>query len=211
MTTSTRTLRIFMTLSLFSLVPAAFAQTVGGTFRVDTDKGTRTIEFNATGQAAGRASGDLALTEPIALPDQDVDGAGEPEVKETTLSVRVAVDCMKVERNRAVVGGQVRESNVQSYIGRRMLLTVEDNAEAAPDRYTFGFYRSTSPTWVPSDAELKFDEGAGMMWIATDAERDDDKGISSQPREQGVCEAFPLASYELEDLPKDGGDVQVKP
>jgi hypothetical protein len=214
MTTSTRTLRIIMTLSLFALVPAAFAQSVGGALRAETDKGVRTIEFNATGQSDGRASGDLALTEPIAIPDQDVDGAGEPEIKESTLSLRVAVDCLKVERNRAVLGGQIRESNVQSYVGRRMLLTVEDNAEAetpAPDRYTFGFYRSASPTWVPSDAELKFDEGAGLMWIATDAERDDDKGISSQPREPGDCEAFPLAAYELEDLPKDGGDIQVKP
>jgi hypothetical protein len=94
-----------------------------------------------------------------------------------------------------------------------MLLTVEDNAGAenpAADRYTFGFYLP-APTWVASDAELKFDPGVGLTWIATDAERDDDKGISSQPREPGQCEGFPLASYELEELPKDGGDVQVKP
>jgi hypothetical protein len=212
MTTSTRTRRIVLTLALLSLVPAAFAQTVGGSVRAETGKGTRTIEFNAKGLSNGRASGDLVLTEPIALPDQDVDGAGEPEVKETALSLRVAVDCMKVERNRAVLGGQIRESNVQSYVGRRMLLTVEDNAEAEnADRYTFGFYRSTLPTWVPSDAELKFDPGAGLTWIATDAERDDDKGISSQPREQGQCDGFPLGLYELEELPKDGGDIQVKP
>ena len=214
MTTSTRTRRIIVTLSLFFLVPAAFAQTVAGSFHAEAGKGTRTIEFNAKGQSAGRASGDLALTEPLALPDQDVDGAGDPEVKETTLSLRVAVDCLKIERNRAVLGGQVRESNVQSYVGRRMLLTVEDNADAenpAPDRYTFGFYRSTLPAWVPSDAELKFDSGAGLMWVATDAERDDDKGISSQPLEQGQCEGFPLALYELEELPRDGGDIQVKP
>jgi hypothetical protein len=211
MTTTTRTI---MALSLLCLVPAAFAQTVGGSLRADTGNGVRTIEFNASGQSGGRASGDLALTEPIALPDQDVDGAGEPEVKETTLSLRVAVDCLKVEGNRAVLGGQVRDSNVQSYVGRRLLLTVEDNAGAekpAPDRYAFGFYRPTLPSWVPTDAELKFDSGAGLMWIATDAERDDDKGISSQPREQGQCEGFPLASYELEELPKDGGDIQVRP
>ena len=210
MTTSTRTRHIVMTLSLLSLAPAVFAQTVTGSVRAETGKGIRTIEFNATGLSGGRASGDLALTEPIALPDQDVDGSGEPEVRETTLSLRVAVDCLNVERNRAVLGGQIRESNVQSYVGRRMLLTVEDNTENA-DRYTFGFYRSTLPTWVPSDAELRFDPGAGLMWIATDAERDDDKGISSQPREQGQCDGFPLALYELEELPRDGGDIQVKP
>jgi hypothetical protein len=214
MTTSRRALRIIMALSLFSLVPAAFAQTVGGAFRIDSEKGALTIEFSATGLSAGRASGDLALTQPLALPDQDVDGAGDPEIKETTLSLRVAVDCLKVERNRAVLGGQVRDSNVQSYVGRRMLLTVQDNADAeepAPDLYAFGLYGATSPTWVPSDAELKFDPGVGMTWIATDAERDDDKGISSKPREQVDCEAFTLASYELEELPKDGGDIQVKP
>lgn len=212
MTTSTRTLGLLMTLSLFSLVPAAFAQTAGGTIRADTEKGARTIEFNATGLSSGRASGDLVMTEPLALPEQDVDGTGDPEIRETTLSLRLAVDCMKVERNRAVLGGQVLEANVESYVGRRMLLTVEDNAEAAePDRYTFGFYRSTLPAWVPTDGELEFDPGAGMMWIATDAERDDDKGISSQPREQGDCEAVPLAAYELEDLAKEGGDIQVKP
>jgi len=211
MTTSARTTKsIILTLALFSLVPASFAQTVGGSLRAESDRGVRIIEFNARGLSGGRASGDLALTEPLALPDQDVDGAGEPEVRETTLSVRLDVDCMKVERNRAVVGGQVRDSNVQSYIGRRMLLTVEDNAEG-PDRYTFGLYRPTLPTWVPSDAELKFDPGVGMTWIATDAEREDDRGISSQPREQGDCEAFPLALYELEDLPRDGGDIQIRP
>jgi len=148
------------------------------------------------------------LTEPIALPDQGRRRRRDPEVKEQTLSVRVDVDCMRVERNRAVIGGQVRDRTSRSYVGRRMLLTVEDNAEAekpAPDRYTFGFYRSTLPTWVPSDAELKFDSGPGLTWIATDAERDDDKGISSQPRESGQCEGFPFALDELEELPKDGG------
>jgi hypothetical protein len=75
MTTSTRIRRIVMTLALLSLVPAAFAQTVGGSVRAESGKGVRTIEFNAKGLSDGRASGDLALTETIALPDQDVDGA----------------------------------------------------------------------------------------------------------------------------------------
>ena len=210
MRTSVRTRYILMTLALLSLVPAAFAQTVAGTVRVETDKGARTIEFSATGISGGRASGDLALTQPLELPDQDVDGTGDPAIKDSTLTLRVAVDCMKVDRNRAVVGGQVRDANVPSYVGRRILLTVEDNVEG-PDRYTFGFYGSLSPTWVPSDAELKEDPGVGLTWIATDAERDDDKGISSQQPKEVDCEAFSLAAYDLDELPKDGGDIQVKP
>lgn len=208
-----RALRIAALASL-TLVPAAFAQNVGGTLRTETDRGTRAIEFNATGTSGGRASGDILLSEPVVLTGQDVDGdgIGDPEIRET-VSLRIAVDCLKVERNRAVLGGLVRESSA-GYVGRRMLLTVEDNAETErrePDRYSFGLYRSTAPTWVPTDAELHFDEGAGMEWVATDAERDDDKGISSRPRPEVDCEAFPLTSFDLEDLSADDGDVQIRP
>ncbi len=196
-----------------TLVPAALAQNVGGTFRTETAGGIRAIEFNATGTSGGRASGDILLSEPVVLTDQDVDGdgTGDPEIRET-VSLRIAVDCLKVEGNRAVLGGLIRESSAGNYAGRRMLLTVEDNAEneREPDRYSFGLYRATAPTWVPTDAELRFDEGAGMEWVATDAERDDDKGISSRPRPEVDCEAFPLTSHDLEDLSADDGDVQIR-
>jgi len=205
-----------LALAMFSLVPAAFAQSASGGFQVKNDDGILSIEFNATALTNGRASGDLKLTGPISIPDQDVDGdkTGDPSTKETTLSLSVDVDCMKVQDNRAVLGGLIKESSVDAYIGRRLLLTVEDGAagkEGEPDRFTWGQYRSTEPTWVASDAELKFDEGVGLKWVATDAERDDDKGISSTPAPAGDCRGFSLASYELEDLPKDGGDIVVKP
>ncbi len=209
--------KILVTLSLFALVPAAFAQTVGGSFRTETGNGTRTVEFSATGDPRGGASGDIALTEPVAVPDQDVDGDGsaDPELKEgTTLTLRIAVDCMTVEGNRAVIGGVVRDSNVRSYFGRRMLLTVEDNAGSErrdPDRFAFGFYRATAPTWVPSDAELERDPGVGLTWWATDAEREDDTGISSEQPKEVDCHAFALSSFDLEDLPAEAGDVQIRP
>lgn len=205
-----------LALAMFFLVPAAFAQSASGGFQVKNDDGILSIEFNAKALLNGRASGDLKLTGPISIPDQDVDGdeTGDPSTKATTLSLRVDADCLKVQDNRAVLGGLIRESSVDTYIGRRMLLTVEDGDEGdkgEPDRYTGGQYRSTEPTWVASDAELKSDEGVGMKWIATDFERDDDKGISS-PAPAGIdCQSFSLSSYELEDLPKDSGDILVKP
>ena len=209
-----RALRIAALASL-TLVPAAFAQNVGGTFRTETERGIRAIEFSATGTSSGRASGDILWSEPVVLTDQDVDGdgTGDPEIREI-VSLRIAVDCLKVERSRAVLGGLIRESSAGSYVGRRMLLTVEDNAETErrePDRYSLGLYRPTAATWVPTDAELHFDPGAGMEWVATDAERDDDKGISSRPRPEVDCEAFPLTSFDLEDLSADDGDVQIRP
>jgi hypothetical protein len=205
-----------LALAMFFLVPAAFAQSASGGFQVKNDDGILSIEFSAQAFSNGRASGDLKLTTPISIPDQDVDGdkTGDPSTEGTTLSLRVDVDCMRVQDNRAVLGGLIRESSVDTYIGRRLLLTVEDGAagkEGEPDRFTWGQYRQTEPTWVASDAELKFDEGVGLKWVATDAERDDDKGVSA-PAPAGIdCQSFSLASFELQDLPKEGGDIMVKP
>lgn len=157
-----------------------------------------------------------SVTGQLSVPDQDVDGdgTGDPSATATTLSLRVDVDCVRVQGNRAVLAGQVRESNVSTYVGRRMLLTVEDGGEgknAGPDRYTWGQYRSTAATWIASDGELAFDPGVGLTWIATDSERTDDVGIPSNPPAGIDCQSFPLSSYALEDLPLGSGNIQVKP
>ena len=214
----TRAMRVFfstLALAMCFLVPAALAQSASGGFHADSGDGTRNIEFNAKTQN-GRTSGDLKFSGPVSIPDQDVDGdgSGDPSATATTLSLRVDVDCLRVQGKRAALSGQVKESNVAAYVGRRMLLTVEDGGEgnnAEPDRYTWGQYRSTAATWVASDAELEVDTGVGLMWIATDFERDDDAGVpSTQPA--GVdCQSFPLSSYALEDLPQGSGNIQVKP
>jgi len=211
--------RVFLStlaLAVFFLAPAAFAQSASGGFHAVSDDGTRHIEFNAKVHPNGSTSGDLKFTGPLSIPDQDVDGdgTGDPGATETTLSLSVDVDCLRVEGNRAVLAGRVKQSNIDAYVGRRMLLTVEDGGEgknAEPDRYTWGQYRSTAATWVASDAELVSDPGVGLMWTATDFEQPDDIGIpSSQPA--GVdCRSFPLSSYALEDLPQGSGNIQVKP
>src|SRR5882672_564778 len=129
-----RAARVFLStlaLAIFTLVPSAFAQSVSGGFHADTDAGTRNIEFNARLNPNGSASGDLKFTGPLSVPDQDVDGdtTGDPSATATTLSLRIDVDCVKVHANRAAVGGVVKESSISAYIGRRMLLTVEDGGE----------------------------------------------------------------------------------
>src|SRR5438067_1581470 len=163
--------RVFLSTVVFTflLVPATFAQSASGGFHVVSDEGTRNIEFNAKLNPNGSASGDLKFTGPLSVPDQDVDGdgTGDPNATAATLSLRVDVDCLKVAGNRAVVAGLVKESSIGAYVGRRVLLTVEDGGEgnnAEPDRYTWGQYRSTAATWVASDAELEFDSGVGLTW-----------------------------------------------
>jgi hypothetical protein len=213
---ATRVFLPALALALFLLVPAAFGQSANGGIHIVTDDGTRNIEFNAKLDSHGSASGEVKFTGPLSVPDQDVDGdgTGDPSATSSTLSLRVEIDCLKVAGNRAVLAGLVKESNVGAYIGRRMLLTVEDGGEgnnAAPDRYTWGQYRSTAANWVASDAELDFDPGVGLTWTATDFERTDDTGVPSS-RPSGVdCKSFSLSSYALEDLPEGSGNVQVRP
>jgi len=211
--------RVFLSalaLATLFLVPATFAQSASGGFHAVGDAGTRNIEFNAKLHPNGSASGDLKFTGPMSVPDQDVDGdgTGDPGAEEATLSLRVDVDCLKVEGSRAALAGRVREASVTAYVGRRVVLTVEDGGEgnnAAPDRYTWGQYRSTDSTWVASDAELDVDPGVGLMWFSSDAEREDDIAVPSS-RPAGIdCRSFPLSSYALEDLSKGSGNIQVKP
>src|SRR3954466_4028444 len=128
---ATRVFLPLLALALFLLVPAAFGQSASGGVHVDTDEGTRNIEFNAKLDAGGSASGEVKFTGPLSVPDQDVDGEGSgyPSAESSTLSLRVDIDCLKVAGNRAVLSGLVKESNIGTYIGRRMLLTVEDGGE----------------------------------------------------------------------------------
>ena len=205
-----------LALVMFFLVPTAFGQSASGGIHIVTDDGTRNIEFDAKVDASGNASGQIKFTGPLSVPDQDVDGdgTGDPSATASTLSLRVEVDCLKVDGNRAVLAGLVKESNVGAYIGRRMLLTVEDGGEGAnapPDRYTWGQYRSKAATWVASDAELDFDPGVGLTWTATDFERTDDAGVPSTPPAGIDCKTFSLSSYALEELPQGSGNIQVRP
>ena len=197
------------------LLPAAFAQSASGGFEAKSDLGTVSIKFNAVGYSDGRASGDLDYSGPVSVPEQDVDGdgGGDPGVKEGTLSLRVDVDCMKVEGNRAVLSGLVKSASVDTYVRRRVMLAVEDGADSKDglDRYTWGQYRGEEASWVASDAELDPDPGVGLTWLATDAERKDDEGVPAGRPVSIDCQAFPLGSYDLDDLAKDSGDIQVKP
>lgn len=202
-----------LALSMF-LVPVTFAQSASGGLEAKSELGTVSVKFSAQGFSDGRASGDIDYSGPVSVPEQDVDGdgGGDPGVKEGTLTLHVDVDCMKVEGNRAVLSGIVKSSSVETYARRRMMLTIEDgdgNKEGV-DRYTWGQYRGAEATWVASDAELDPDPGVGLTWLATDAERKDDAGVPAGKSAGIDCQAFPLGSFELEDLAKGSSDFQLK-
>jgi hypothetical protein len=124
------------------------------------------------------------------------------------------------------MSGTVTGSNVGDYIGQRVLLVVADDyvrempeGEEKPEGYeeqkpqdtlTWGLYKEVKRDWIPTDAELEYDEGARLTWWATDAEREDDKGIPSHPSREITARTFPLSSHDFE-LKYAEGDIQVQP
>ena len=170
----------------------------------------------------------MTFSGPVEIPDQDVDGTGEVifNGKLEDLQIIARFDGMVVERNRAVMSGTVTGANVGDYIGQRVLLVVADGyvrevpeGEEKPEGYeeekpqdtlTWGLYKEVKRDWIPTDAELEYDEGARLTWWATDAEREDDKGIPSHPSREITARTFPLSSHDFE-LKYAEGDILVQP
>lgn len=205
---------------VFACAAALFAQNNGvsanGTFQFSTGGAEKTISFNARQHTnGGDASGEMTFSGPAEISNQDVDGDGTPSPGTlTNLTVTVKFDCLVVTGNRAAMSGKITASSLSDLVGQQSVLAVEDNGEGnnavAPDRFTWGLYRPTAMTWTPSDAEVPGDSGWSFSWIATDAERPDDPGVPSTRTTTVDCHAFPLSAYSLEELPKGGGNIQVK-
>jgi hypothetical protein len=125
------------------------------------------------------------------------------------------LDSLVIERNRAVMGGTVRDSSNPSYIGRWVQLVVEDNGDGreVPDNLSWCFCQPEPGGWIPSDAEIPNDDGARWQWWATDAERIDDVGVPSTnliPGGRRSCPTYPLSAYEFAFARGEGG-IQVLP
>jgi hypothetical protein len=206
----------------FALPCAASArpitQSAEGRVRFTSEDGlTKSLEFSASGSGDGSATGEMRLSGPAEIQDQDVDGTGErlPSGFFENLYIEARIECLKIERNRAVMCGTVTGSSIGDYIGQRVLLVVEDNgAGLAPregDALTWGLYKQTSRDWIPADAELREDDGWRMTWTATDAERRDDQDVPYTRDQQIDCQRFPLSSYAFADITEGEGDIRVNP
>ena len=178
-----------------------------GSFKFVLDDGeTRFVEFKAEEGTEGQAAGDMTFSDPVAVPVEDPDDPESPKTE--GVLVKAKFDCMQVIKNRAVIGGEIYDSNVASNIGQRVLLIIEDNG-LEKDRLTWGIYKQPAKGWIPKDAELEDDKGAELKWIATYFERRDDVGIPSDLSKVVACKSFPLDSYEFPEIKAAGGDLQV--
>jgi len=159
------------------------------------DRLQRRFEFDAVEHEDGSVSGYVTFSDPTELPDQDVDGTGEPgmEGRPEGLEMTVAVDSLKVEGRRAALSGLVSRTNHPRYAGLRVLLTVEDRGDgskgAAPDRITWGVYRGDAAERMASDADNPDAGAVVVVERVFDAAR------------------FPLSSFTLARL--DEGDIRV--
>lgn len=216
----------FTTLSiLFLLIFTApqwvHAQTPGasasGTYRfLLEDDLTKSLDFSASTDERGVTTGQMTFLDTAKIPDADDpedprQGDAPPE-----LYVKVNLDSLTVEKNRALMGGTVVDSSHTTYIGKYVQLVVEDNGlnnPERPDRLVWTLCKPQPGGWVPSDAELRFDDGAYLHWWATDAERKDDVGIPSRDllATAKTCPILSLAAYEFAEILKWDGDIVVQP
>jgi len=201
---------------------AAAAQMSGpsasGTYRfVLEDDFSKSVEFNATSDERGTATGQMTFRDEAGVSEQDPDGV-PPEKGESPspFYMTAVLDTLTIDRNRAVMSGTVADSSIRSYIGKWVQLVVEDNGDGTqePDKLTWCFCQPEEGGWVPADAELREDQGAWSQWWATDAEREDDKGVQSTniiPGNKTSCKVFPLSAYAFADVRNGEGQIQVQP
>ena len=196
-------------LALPNLVHAgAEGDSASGSFKfVLQDGETRYVEFKASELADGTGSGEMTLSDPAAIPVDNPDNPDQP--KTPGVLVRAKFDCMATDKNTAIMGGEIFDSNVPSAIGLRVLMVVEDNGiEGERDKLTWGVYQ-LPPKWTPTDAEVEDDKGASLTWTATDAERKDDVGIKMPLSKLVQCKFFPGSAYDFPEIKYAGGDLEV--
>jgi hypothetical protein len=192
-----------------SVFAGAEGATASGSFKFMLDDGqTRFVEFKASELADGTGSGEMTLSDPAAVP---VDNPDDSEKRnEPGVIVRAKFDCMETDKNVAIMGGEIFDSNVPANIGQRVLLVVEDNGvEGEKDRLTWGIYQQPAKGWTPTDAERDDDKGASLTWWATDAERKDDVGIQMPQSKLVQCKSIPGSAHDFLEFKYAGGDLQV--
>jgi hypothetical protein len=177
------------------------------------DKRAKYLEFDAQTQPDGSAAGRVFFSDEAPITFQDVDGTGDKTETFNGFYINAEVDGLLVSNNRAVVSATVRDSTIIDLVGKRVLLTVEDNGDNTriPDRLTWGVYQPVQRNWTPSDAERKPDPGVGLRWWATDAERREDTGYEMPRAETFTIQSFPVSSYDFVVVANGSGDILVQP
>lgn len=134
------------------------------------DDGTlRTVSFNATSQRNNIAAGQIDIRDGTPIANQDVDGTGDPDLAGSPNGVNLSaqVNCLVVDDSTAIVGGEVAHADVARYVGKYVLLVVEDRGRALP-RLSWGFYdtdQGISCDSFPSAAYAPVEVSSGSVKV----------------------------------------------
>jgi hypothetical protein len=180
------------------------------------DNFTKFVEFKAASDERGTTTGEMTFRDEGGSPLEDGEAGGYADKPLAEFYMTANLDSLKIDRNRAVMGGTITDSSNRKYIGRWVQLVVEDNGDGkeTPDKLGWCLCQPEEGGWVPADAELKEDDGAWWKWWATDAEVKDDAGVPSKsviPGNKKACEIFPLSDYPFADIRAGEGQIQILP
>ena len=188
--------------------PAAAESAAFGTYRfLLEDDAVKTLEFEARRDERGRTTGRMVLVDETRIPDTD--DPEDPRAGDAPPQIFLDVDLADLitEKNRARMTGVIRDSSHRTYIGSWVQLVVEDSGDnlRIPDQVTWRICRQRPGGWIPSDAELKDDDGAFLLPVGVVRREQDLLG-----RDEG-CTVYPLLFYTFADLRHAEGDIVVQP
>jgi hypothetical protein len=189
------------------------APSVNGSFQISLENGqSRDVKFDATQASDGSTTGEITFRDAGGVAT-DSKASKYIEVSEALppFFAKAKCDCLVVQGIEAVLSGTVTESSREDFIGRRVLLVIQDGDSLTPalrDKLTFGFYRTTAKSWVATDAERP-EEGPSPTWVATDSERPDDTGTIAQKSEEVTCGSFPISAHNFIGAKQGKGKIQI--
>lgn len=177
-----------------------------------SDEPTRTIDFNARLERDGSTAGEMAFQDSRGVSSAKTTAEADSQEAIRPFFLKASFDCLTVDGNSAIMSGNVTEASLERYLGRRVLLVVQDNGHgvdpAKRDKLTWGLYRVPRDPLLTTDSERP-DEQGGITWLATDAERIDDTGMPSQKIEEIGCHSFPLSAFSFIDARAGHGTVRI--
>ncbi len=186
-----------------------------GVFQVPMDNGqSGEVTFQARVAKDGNTTGAITFRAETA-DEKDLLKPVDDDEENATLPpfyAKASCDCLVVDGVEAALSGTVTESSRKSFIGRRVVLVVQDGDSLTPplrDKLTFGFYRSTAKGWVQSDVERPADEETPDNWVATDNDRPGEVGRLAKKTDQITCTTVPISAHSFITAKQGKGTIQV--
>jgi hypothetical protein len=204
----------FLSLTLSALAVAdTDGPSANGSFQVSFEKGqSRNINFEAKVAQDGNVTGEIVLQDNVpSAPSPAATTNTEETEPLPPFYAKAKCDCLVVQGVEAVLSGTITESSRKSYIGRRVVLAVQDGDSLTPplrDKLTYGFYSAPANALGASDLERP-DEPGRATWVATDSERADDTGVIPQQSEQVTCTSFPISSFNFIGASQGKGKIKI--